>query len=80
MLLILGVWCELGLREKLGEEAYQRLKEFLLNVDTPPPESIRRRRQKYNQSGLFIGRSYKPRHKEQKKMREFFRDANQFHI
>lgn len=40
------------LREKIGNEAYLALKEIVMSDDTPPMESIRRIRQKIQETEL----------------------------
>jgi len=53
-----------GLKKALGDDAYNKLKEICLDNATPKFESIRRVRQKIQESGLFLGK------KRQQKLEE----------
>ena len=61
------------LREILGEEAYVKFRELLLNEDTVTMESIRRVRQKFQEEGKYVGTKRKHRLKEETEVRDFFR-------
>lgn len=45
-----------NLKISLGEESYRKLKNIVLNENTPTMESIRRVRQKFQENGLYIGK------------------------
>lgn len=62
-----------GLRKKLGDEAYEALKETLFDKDTCTMESIRRMRQKFQEEGKFIGRKRALRLEEAEIVRELMR-------
>lgn len=71
-LLILGYFCIFhNLMNLIGPEAYERLKAVILSDDVPSFESIRRVRQKLNQEGQYIGKSYKPRQDAAGEVREW---------
>ena len=61
------------LRKTLGEEAYVKFRELLLNEDTVTMESIRRVRQKFQEEGKYVGTRRKRRLKEETEVRDFFR-------
>lgn len=61
MLLILEYYIQFhNIGEFLDGASLRRLKAFLLQKNVPSFESIRRNRQRYNQEGLYIGKSYQP--------------------
>ena len=51
-----------------------RLTEVLLASETPTPESIRRIRQKYQESGLYVGTKRKQKLEESDKVRQWARE------
>jgi len=69
-LLMLAYLCQFhNLMTVLGPEAYERLKAVVMAEDTPSFESIRRVRQKLNQDGQYIGKSYKNRQEASEEVR-----------
>jgi hypothetical protein len=53
-----------NMREVVGEKAYLFLENLILSESTPTMESIRRVRQKYQESGLYVGKHRDDRIKE----------------
>ena len=62
---------EYGMQHKIGLEAYAKLKEIIMDEDTPTMESIRRVRQKYQEEGLFVGEKRSKRLKEADRVKEW---------
>lgn len=59
-----------GFKTKLGRDHYKMVKEAILNG--PPPESIRRTRQKIQEDGQLMGSNRKAMMEESKVMRKAF--------
>jgi hypothetical protein len=59
------------LKATLGDEAYNSFKAILLNDDTPTMESVRRVRQKLQESGQYVGEKRADRMKESESVREW---------
>jgi hypothetical protein len=55
----------------IGWDAYSKLKAVLLDERTPTMESVRRIRQKYQESGLYTGKKRKERMKEAVSVRDW---------
>lgn len=64
-----------GLREKLGEEAYQQFKAILLDDNTPTMESIRRIRQKFQEDNKYVGENRDERLQESHSVREWLKKS-----
>lgn len=72
-LLLLAFWnVHYNLKDRIGDQAYQALKEVVLQA--PTPESIRRVRQKLNEEGHYIGDSYHNRQKLKSDVREWSKE------
>ena len=60
-----------GLSKKIGSEGFLRLLVLFSSKNVPPPESIRRNRQKIQESGIFVGTKRKKRKKHAEEVRSF---------
>lgn len=58
------------LKNTLGDEAYGKLKQIIMDKKTPTMESVRRVRQKIQEQGLFIGAKRKYRMAESEDVKE----------
>lgn len=60
-----------GLKEVLGEDNYLALKNIIMSDKTPTMETLRRIRQKYQESGKYVGKKRLDRLNEAKLMESF---------
>ena len=65
---------EHGLKDLIGLDAYYKLKELVMDDNTPTMESIRRVRQKYQEEGFYLGESRKERMQEAEEVRVWARN------
>lgn len=73
-LLWLAYLCKFhDLKNKLGLDGYRKLKEVIMEDDTPTMESIRRVRQKYQENGMYAGSGRRTRLEEETVVREMMR-------
>jgi hypothetical protein len=61
------------LRNVIGDLAYTRMKEIVMDKNTASMESIRRVRQKIQEDGLYLGTKRKQKKEESKVVREYFK-------
>lgn len=74
-LLTLGIYALFyGLKKSLGQDAYNKFREWLLSNEVPANESITRCRRKFQEDGKWRGEKYELRQDEEGVIREYYRD------
>lgn len=60
-----------NLRNEIGDSAYLKMKKIVLDDKTPTMESIRRIRQKFQESGDYVGKNRASRMNEADEVRDW---------
>jgi hypothetical protein len=63
-----------NLKNHLGEEKFLTLFNLITTPDTPSPESIRRIRQRFQETGLYLGEKRRKRMEEKERVRQWVKD------
>lgn len=59
------------MRNTIGEDAYQKLKNIIMDENTPTMETIRRIRQKFQQNGMYLGEKRQEKLAEAENVKEW---------